>query len=105
MKPDFMSRTAKISTKMRAWTGMDYVDTEILEVILQDELKEYYDEDYYNGYGVGRSDGYSKGYLEGREDGYAACQPSLEKEAATYHKGYAAGSGTGYYYDAWLFWV
>ena len=89
MTPDFMGRTAKIIAEMRARICMDYVDTEVLKEILQDELKElneycrmldeYYDEKYYStidaarssAYNSGHSDGYARGYDVGYEDGHS----------------------------------
>ena len=68
MKNDFMARAALIIAEVRNRTGIEEIDLEVLEVILQDELNEYYDEGYYSGYYIGRSDGYSKGYSDGYED-------------------------------------
>ena len=84
MKPDFMGRTARILAELRNRTCIDD-DAEVLKEILQDELKEYYDElnGYYeekccieisrarnSAYYDGHSDGYSLGYDDGYEEGY-----------------------------------
>ena len=50
MKSDFMERTAKIIAEIRARTCIDD-DVEVIKEILQDELKDYYEEchdEYYN---------------------------------------------------------
>ena len=75
MKPDFMDRTAKIIAEIRNRTCIDD-DVEVLEAILQDALREYYDElqKYYDAgydtaYDEGHSDGYGDGYGEGYDEG------------------------------------
>ena len=82
--PDFMGSTAKIIAEVRASTCIDEIDVEVLAKILQDALKEYYDEldgyyedEYYiamcsarsKAYDDGHSDGYADGYDVGYDDG------------------------------------
>ena len=64
MKSDFMVKTAKIMTEIRAITFIDKIDARFIEAILQDALNEYYDD----GYDEGHSDGYGEGYDEGRSE-------------------------------------
>ena len=91
MKLDFMDRTAKIIAEIRARTCMDYVDTDVLKEILQDELIKYHNEVFTYGHTIG----YDSGYIDGKS--------SLEEAVDNaYDKGYAVGSGTGYY-DVWSF--
>ncbi len=62
MKPDFMSRIAKIVEEVRTIACIDDVDVKILEELLQDELyeyaeelDEYYEEEYYIAISSARS--------------------------------------------------
>ena len=81
METNFMDRAAKIIEEVLARTCIDEVDAEVLEDILQEELKayyaeleEYYIEEYHNAISSARSkaydDGHSDGYADGYEDGY-----------------------------------
>ena len=91
METKFMDRAAKIIEEVLARTCIAKSDTEVLEEILQDELKayyaeleEYYIEEYHialssarniaydDGHSDGYAEGYDVGYFEGYEDGYAA---------------------------------
>ena len=80
-----MERAAKIITEISTVACIDDVDAEAIEKILQDALKEYYDEldgyyeeEYYIAissarsiaYDEGHSDGYADGYDVGYDDGY-----------------------------------
>ena len=79
-----MERAANIIAEIRTVACID-VDAEAIEKILQDALKEYYDEldgyyeeEYYIAissarsiaYDEGHSDGYAEGYDVGYDDGY-----------------------------------
>ena len=83
--PNFMGSTANIIAEIRTKTGIDDVDVEVIEKILQDALNEYYsmvdeyyEEEYYiaissvrnKAYDDGHSDGYADGYEIGYDDGY-----------------------------------
>ena len=72
--PDFMGRIEKIIAEVRARTGMDEIDTEIIREILQDVLKEYctmlhgyYEEECY----IAVSRARNSAYYDGFDDGYA----------------------------------
>ena len=72
MKPDFMDSAAKIIAEVRARTCIDKIDTEVLEEILQDELKAYYaeldgyyEEEYYIAISSARSKAYDDDYADG----------------------------------------
>ena len=79
--PNSAHRIAKIITEISAITDIDEVHEEVIEKLLQDELRAYYAEleDYYiaissarnEAYGEGHSDGYARGYDVGYEDGHS----------------------------------
>ena len=85
MKSDFMGRTAKIIAEIRARTCMDYVDTDVLKEILQDELIKYHNEVFTYGHTIGYDDGYIAGesILNGDVDN-------------AYDEGYSLGHSEGY---------
>ena len=58
MKPDFMSRTAKIIAELRNRTCIED-DAEFIKEILQEELVEYHNEVFTAGYDVGYDAGYN----------------------------------------------
>ena len=70
MPTNFMGQTAKIIAEMRARTCMDYVDTEVLEVILQNALDTVHNRAYDDGYDIG----YGIGYDVGHKHGHSAVQ-------------------------------
>ena len=79
MKPDFIDSTAKIIEEVLARTCIDKIDTEVLEDILQDELKayyaeleDYYIEEYHNAISRARNIAYDAGYDDGYSDGKSA---------------------------------
>ena len=59
---------AKIIAKIINRTRIDDDDVEVIEVILQDALKDYHDE----GYEAGYYEGYEAGYSEGHSDSHSA---------------------------------
>ena len=75
--PNFMGRTANIIAEIRTRTGIDDVDVEVLEGILQDALNEYYsmvdeyyEEEYYIAISSARNSAYDDGYDDGYDIGY-----------------------------------
>ena len=79
MKANFMERAAKIIAEIRTVACIDDVDAEAIEKILQDALKEYYDEldgyyeeEYYIAISSARSIAYDDGHSDGYADGYDA---------------------------------
>ena len=83
MDINFNDRIAKIITEVRTRTCIDKLDTEVLEVLeglLKDELKEYYDlidnyyeEEYYNAVSSARNIAYDNGHSDGYAEGYDFC--------------------------------
>ena len=106
MKTDFIDRIEKIIADVRTRTG---IDTEVLEVILQDEilqveLNEYYYEIFNEGYEYGldeaaaaEDDAYSRGFEDGRaeaeSDNEAYTSGAVED---AYEEGYSAGYSEGH---------
>ena len=74
---DFLESTAKIIAEIRTVACIDDVDAEAIEKILQDALKEYYDEldgyyeeEYYIAISSVRNKAYDDGYVDGYDVGY-----------------------------------
>ena len=115
--PKFTKSIEKIITEISAITDIDEVRAEVIEKLLQDELRAYYAEleDYYiaissarnEAYYEGHSDGYARGYDVGRDEGrdkglkegYTDGQDYGHSEgySAGYSEGYSAGHSEGYY--------
>ena len=77
METKFMDRAAKIIEEVLARTCIAKSDTEVLEEILQDELKayyaeleEYYIEEYHNAMNRARNKAYDSGFDDGYDVGY-----------------------------------
>ena len=75
---DFLESTAKIMAEIRTRACIDDVDVEVIEAILQDalkgyynELQDYYEEEYHNALNSARSRAYDAGYEDGYEEGYS----------------------------------
>ena len=75
--PNFMGRIKKIIEEVSASTCIDEIEAEIIEVILQAALKEYYDalneyyeEEYHNALSRARNSAYDAGFDDGYEVGY-----------------------------------
>ena len=81
MTPKFMNSIEKIIREISVITDIDEVHAEVIEKLLQDELRAYYAEleDYYiaissarnEAYYEGHSDGYARGYDVGYKDGHS----------------------------------
>ena len=69
MKPDFMSRIAKIIEEVHNRTYIDKIDTEVLEYVLQGALIEYHNEAYTYAHNIGYDDGFNDGYDVGYDNG------------------------------------
>ena len=72
-----MDSTAKIISEIRTRTCIDDVDAEVIDAMLKDALKEYYDalngyyeEEYYIALSRARSIAYDDGHSDGYADGY-----------------------------------
>ena len=78
MKPDFMVRTAMIIAEVRNRTCIDD-DVEVIKKILQEELKEYYDE-LHECYDDKLNECYDEGYDEGYYEGYYEGRSGVEHE-------------------------
>ena len=86
MTPKFMNSIEKIITEISVITDIDEVHVEVIEKLLQDELRAYYAEleDYYvaissarnaaydDGFDDGYNVGYDNGYSDGNSDGNSA---------------------------------
>ena len=115
--PKFTKSIEKIITEISVITDIDEVHAEVIEKLLQDELRAYYAEleDYYvaissarnEAYYEGHSDGYARGYDVGRDEGrdeglkegYADCQYYGYSDGLKegYTDGYSEGLKDGYY--------
>ena len=85
MKSDFMVKTAKIIAEVRTRTCIDKIDEEVIDEILQAELKECYDE-LNDCYDEGYDDGYSDGHPDGHSDGYAEGYAEGHSEVKNFDK-------------------
>ena len=78
--PKFTNSIAKILEEISVITDINEVHKEVIEKLLQDELRAYYAEleDYYvviasarnEAYSVGHSDGYARGYEDGHSESH-----------------------------------
>ena len=111
--PKFTKSIEKIITEISVITDIDEVHAEVIEKLLQDELRAYYAEleDYYvavssarnEAYYEGHSDGYSRGYDEGRDEGLKEGYTDGQDygysvgHSEGYSAGYSVGNYEGYY--------
>ena len=80
MNIKFNGRIARIVKELQTRICIDDADVEILEGLLKDELKEYYDlidnyyeEEYYNAVSSARNIAYDNGHSDGYAEGYDFC--------------------------------
>ena len=80
MDINFNGRIARIVKEIQTRICIDDADVEILEGLLKDELKEYYDlidnyyeEEYYNAVSSARNIAYDNGHSDGYAEGYDFC--------------------------------
>ena len=80
MDINFNGRIARIVKELQTRICIDDADVEILEGLLKDELKEYYDlidnyyeEEYYNAVSSARNIAYDNGHSDGYAEGYDFC--------------------------------
>ena len=102
--PKFTKSIEKIITEISVITDIDEVHAEVLEKLLQDELRAYYAEleDYYvaissarnEAYYEGHSDGYARGYDVGRDEGRDEGLKEGYTDGQDY--GYSVGHSEGY---------
>ena len=87
MDINFNGRIARIVKELQTRICIDDADVEILEGLLKDELKEYYDlidnyyeEEYYNAVSSARNIAYDNGHSDGYAEGYDFCYAECHSE-------------------------